>query len=235
MKEKYNVTGMSCAACSAAVERAVKKLPGIQQVQVNLLANTMQVEYEESAVNSQAICEAVAQAGYGAQPICSAQAAQSTQQPTDPQAVLRKELKQIKTRLIASLAFLIPLMYVSMGHMMGAPLPHVFHGQAGALVFAFTQFLLTLPILYINRKFFVGGTKSLWHKAPNMDSLIALGSGAAVLYGIFAIYQIGWGFGIGDLQLVDRYRMDLYFESAGTILTLITFGKYLETKSKPEP
>ena len=232
MKEKYNVTGMSCAACSAAVERAVKKLPGIQQVQVNLLANTMQVEYEESAVNSQAICEAVAQAGYGAQPICLAQAAQPAQQPTDPQAMLRKDLKQIKTRLIASLAFLIPLMYVSMGHMMGAPLPHVFHGQAGALVFAFTQFLLTLPILYINRKFFVVGTKSLWHKAPNMDSLIALGSGAAMLYGIFAIYQIGWGFGIGDLQLVDRYRMDLYFESAGTILTLITFGKYLETRAK---
>lgn len=230
MKEKYNITGMSCAACSAAVERAVNKLPGVKQVQVNLLANSMQIEYDASCLNTSQICEAVTEAGYGA----SLQGAQQAQTINNGQAsdMLQLELKTMKKRLIVSLVFLIPLMYISMGHMMGAPLPHVFHGQAGAIPFAFTQFLLSLPILYINRKFFQGGIKSLWHKSPNMDSLIALGSGAAVLYGVFAIYQIGWGFGTGNLQLVEQYRMDLYFESAGTILTLITLGKFLETRAK---
>ena len=138
----------------------------------------------------------------------------------------------MKKRLVVSLAFLIPLMYVSMGHMMGLPLPAFFHGREGAVAFAFTQFLLVLPIMYVNRKFYIVGFKSLWHRSPNMDSLIALGSAAAVVYGLFALYRIGWGLGTGDMELVDRYRMDLYFESAGTILTLITLGKFLETRSK---
>lgn len=228
MKQTYTVTGMSCAACSAAVERAVKKLQGVQQVQVNLLANSMQVEYDETAVNQEQICHAVEQAGYGA----IAQGTQAGQNKPKQQDTAQQEQKQMQKRLIGSLIFLVPLMYVSMGHMMGAPLPMFFHGQAGAIPFALTQFLLTLPILYINRKFFQVGLKSLWHKSPNMDSLIALGSGAAVLYGIFALYRIGWGLGTGNMAVVDQYRMDLYFESAGTILTLITVGKYLESRAK---
>ncbi len=345
MKEKYNVTGMSCAACSAAVERAVNKLPGVKSAQVNLLANSMQVEYDETVLDAAGICKAVEQAGYGveravnklpgvksaqvnllansmqveydetvldAAGICkaveqagygaspaNAAAAKTTGKQVEGPDPVAAELADMKHRLIASLVFLVPLMYVSMGHMMGLaslvflvplmyvsmghmmglPLPGWMHGQAGAVPFALTQLLLVLPILYLNRKFYqVGlkslwhrspnmdslialgsgaaviygltqlllvlpilylnrkfyqvGLKSLWHRSPNMDSLIALGSGAAVIYGVFALYRIGWGLGTGDLALVDRYRMDLYFESAGTILTLITLGKYLEARAK---
>ena len=231
MKEKFDVTGMSCAACSAAVERAVNKLPGIKQAQVNLLANSMQVEFDESAVNAEAICNAVSQAGYGASPADGAakqKAAAGTPQP-DPVVA---ELASMKKRLIVSLIFLVPLMYVSMGHMMGVPLPNFLEGREGAIPFALTQLILVLPIMHMNRKFYQNGFKSLWRRSPNMDSLIALGSGAAVVYGLFAMYRIGWGFGVGNLQLVDQYRMDLYFESAGTILTLITVGKYLEARAK---
>ena len=232
MKEKYNVTGMSCAACSAAVERAVNKLPGVKSAQVNLLANSMQVEYDETALDAAGICKAVEQAGYGASPANAPAAAKTAGQQTTEEDPVAAELAGMKHRLIASLVFLVPLMYVSMGHMMGLPLPAWMHGQAGAVPFALTQLLLVLPILYLNRKFYQVGLKSLWHRSPNMDSLIALGSGAAVIYGVFALYRIGWGLGIGDLALVDRYRMDLYFESAGTILTLITLGKYLEARAK---
>ena len=232
MKEKYNVTGMSCAACSAAVERAVNKLPGVKSAQVNLLANSMQVEYDENALDAAGICKAVEQAGYGASPANAPAAAKTAGQQADDEDPVAAELAGMKHRLIASLVFLVPLMYVSMGHMMGMPLPAWMHGQAGAVPFALTQLLLVLPILYLNRKFFQIGLKSLWHRSPNMDSLIALGSGAAVIYGVFALYRIGWGLGSGDLALVDRYRMDLYFESAGTILTLITLGKYLEARAK---
>ena len=228
MKQKFDVTGMSCAACSAAVERAVNKLEGVQAAQVNLLANSMQVEYDGAAVDENAICRAVEGAGYGAKPM-GAKTEKAKAEGPDP---VEAELKSMKTRLIVSLAFLAPLMYVSMGHMMGLPAPHFLHGRAGAIPFALTQLLLVLPILYMDRKFFTVGFKSLAKRSPNMDSLIALGSGAAVVYGIFALYRMGWGFGIGDMELVDRYRMDLYFESAGTILTLITVGKYLEARAK---
>ncbi len=231
MKEKYNVTGMSCAACSAAVERAVNKLPGVKTAQVNLLANSMQVEYDENALDADAICEAVKEAGYGASPVAPAHSGQKAKADPGPDPV-QLELADMKKRLIWSLVFLVPLMYVSMGHMMGAPLPYFMHGREGAIPFALTQLLLVLPIMYLNRKFFQVGFKSLWHRSPNMDSLIALGSGAAVVYGLFALYRIGWGLGVGDTALVDQYRMDLYFESAGTILTLITLGKFLEARAK---
>ena len=231
MKQKFDVTGMSCAACSAAVERAVNKLEGVDAAQVNLLANSMQVEYDEAAVTEADICAAVEKAGYGASPVAPAgKAAPAKAAPGEDPAEV--ELRSMKQRLAVSLAFLIPLMYVSMGHMMGLPLPAFFHGREGAVTFALTQFLLVLPIMYVNRKFYVVGFKSLWHRSPNMDSLIALGSAAAVVYGLFALYRIGWGLGTGDMELVDRYRMDLYFESAGTILTLITLGKFLEARAK---
>ncbi len=231
MKQKFDVTGMSCAACSAAVERAVNKLEGVDAAQVNLLANSMQVEYDAAAVTEADICAAVEKAGYGASPVVPAgKAAPAKAAPGEDPAEV--ELRSMKQRLAVSLAFLIPLMYVSMGHMMGLPLPAFFHGREGAVTFALTQFLLVLPIMYVNRKFYVVGFKSLWHRSPNMDSLIALGSAAAVVYGLFALYRIGWGLGTGDMELVDRYRMDLYFESAGTILTLITLGKFLEARAK---
>lgn len=233
MKQKFDVTGMSCAACSAAVERAVNKLEGVDAAQVNLLANSMQVEYDAATVTEADICAAVEKAGYGASPVAPAgsKAAPAKAAPAgeDP---AEAELRGMKKRLVVSLAFLIPLMYVSMGHMMGLPLPAFFHGREGAVAFALTQFLLVLPIMYMNRKFYIVGFKSLWHRSPNMDSLIALGSAAAVVYGLFALYRIGWGLGTGDMELVDRYRMDLYFESAGTILTLITLGKFLEARAK---
>ncbi len=223
MKQKFSVTGMTCAACSAHVEKAVKGLDGVQEVQVNLLGNSMSVTYNEP-LTSQQICEAVAKAGYGAT-VMGETAAPTPAPVSDAQ-------KSLKVRFVSSLVFLLPLFYLSMGHMMGWPIPHFFHGTQNAMVYALTLFLLTLPPLIINRAYFVGGFRSLWHRAPNMDSLIAVGSSAAVLYGIAALYAIGWGLGHGDTALVERYAMDLYFESAAMIVTLITLGKFLEARSK---
>ena len=223
MKQKFSVTGMTCAACSAHVEKAVKGLDGVQEVQVNLLGNSMSVTYNKP-LTSQQICEAVAKAGYGAT-VMGEKAAPTPAPVSDAQ-------KSLKVRFISSLVFLLPLFYLSMGHMMGWPIPHFFHGTQNAMVYALTLFLLTLPPLIINRAYFVGGFRSLWHRAPNMDSLIAVGSSAAVLYGIVALYAIGWGLGHGDTALVERYAMDLYFESAAMIVTLITLGKFLEARSK---
>ena len=223
MKQKFSVTGMTCAACSAHVEKAVKGLDGVQEVQVNLLGNSMSVTYNEP-LTAQQICEAVAKAGYGAT-VMGEKSAPAPAPVSDAQ-------KSLKVRFISSLVFLLPLFYLSMGHMMGWPIPHFFHGIQNAMVYALTLFLLTLPPLIINRAYFVGGFRSLWHRAPNMDSLIAVGSSAAVLYGIVALYAIGWGLGHGDTALVERYAMDLYFESAAMIVTLITLGKFLEARSK---
>lgn len=138
----------------------------------------------------------------------------------------------MKRRFIGSLCFLVPLFYLSMGHMMGLPIPAIFHGRENALIFALAQFLLTLPILYINDKYYKVGFRTLYHRAPNMDTLIAVGSAAAMLYGIFVLFQLAYGMGHGDWERVEQYRMDLYFESAGMILTLITLGKFLETRSR---
>ncbi len=230
MHQKFHVTGMSCSACSAKVERSVRKLSGVEQVNVNLLTNSMTVDFDASAVTPERIVETVAHAGYGAavsNPETKQTAAKPTVSPSGKDA-----LKPMRNRLILSFCFLIPLMYVSMGHMMGLPLPPGFHGNENAVTFAFTQLLLTIPILYVNRKYYQVGFKSLFRLSPNMDSLIAIGSAAAVVYGIFAIFEIGYGLGHGLPDVVSHYTMDLYFESAGTILTLITLGKYLETRSK---
>lgn len=227
--QHFSVSGMTCSACSAHVEKAVRALPGVDSVSVSLLTNSMTVAYSPEQTGDGAICAAVEKAGYGAalkRPGPQSKAAQST--APDPQ----KAARSVKRRLVISFAFLIPLFYISMGHMLGAPLPHFFHGEQGALVFAFTQFLLVLPILAANHSYFFIGFKALWRRSPNMDSLIAIGSAAAVVYGVFAIYRIGWGLGTGDLAAVRRYSMDLYFESAGMILTLITLGKFLEARAK---
>lgn len=229
MTQKFSVTGMTCSSCSAHVEKAVRKLPGVEQVNVNLLSNSMTVDYTEEQVDSPTIIQAVVDAGYGASLFVKAAEKRPAAQPVD---TVQEQLTSMKNRLIISFAFFIPLMYISMGHMAGLPLPSFLTGHQNAIAFAMTQFLLTLPVMYVNRKYYQVGFKTLFRGSPNMDSLIAIGSIAAVVYGIFAIYRIGYGLGVGDMDLVARYHMDLYFESAATILTLITLGKYLETRSK---
>ena len=256
MKERYHVTGMSCSACSSHVEKAVNKLENVEKASVNLLTETMDVTYDETKITSAEIIDAVVKAGYGASVMTEGSAAGAGGQSTSGNAGSigrsvadgKQELQQkldadaraMKWRLGISIGFLIPLMYVSMHHMFkewfGIPVPafivNTMHGNANAMNFALTQLLLLLPILYVNRKFFSVGFKTLAHRSPNMDSLIALGSGAALVYGIFAMYRISYGLGYGDMAVVEHYSHDLYFESSGTILTLITVGKYLESRSK---
>ena len=267
MKERYHVTGMSCSACSSHVEKAVNKLENVEKASVNLLTETMDVTYDETKITSTEIIDAVVKAGYGASVMTEGSVAGAGGQSTSGNAGStgrsaadgKQELQQkldadaraMKWRLGISIGFLIPLMYVSMHHMLkewfGIPVPafivNTMHGNANAMNFALTQFLLLLPILYVNRKFFSVGFKTLAHRSPNMDSLIALGSGAALVYGIFAmyrmftvkdghLYRISYGLGYGDMAVVEHYSHDLYFESSGTILTLITVGKYLESRSK---
>ena len=232
MKEKYNVTGMTCSACSSRVDKCVRKLEGVKEVNVNLLTNSMNVIYDETRLQSSAIISAVVAAGYGAsldQPSAPSAASAPKAQKTD---VLAEQMKSMKHRLIISFAFLIPLMYVSMGSMMGLPLPGFLVGIENAVAFALTQFLLCLPVVYVNRKYYQVGFKTLLHGAPNMDTLIAIGSCASLIYGVFAIYSMGYGLGVQDFELVHRYHMDLYFESAAMILALITLGKTLEARSK---
>lgn len=229
MKQKFDVRGMTCSACQANVEKSVRRLQGVDEVNVNLLSNNMVVEYQEAQLTPETIIAAVEKAGYeAALPAVKGNAAAKKTEDT----LIEDELKNMKMRLIVSFSFLIPLMYVSMGHMMGLPLPGVFHGSENGITMAFTQLLLTLPIVYVNRKYYIVGFKTLSHLSPNMDSLIAIGSCAALVYGVVAIYQIGYGLGHGNLDLVSSWLHDLYFESAAMILTLITLGKYLEARSK---
>lgn len=220
---------MTCSACSARVEKAVSNTEGVQSVSVNLLTNSMTVTYDNDRINDEGIAAAVEKAGYGASVFSNNVDTVKEQRRGD---TADDEMRAMKRRLRVSVVFLVPLLYISMGHMLGFPLPAWMHGTENAVTFAFTQFLLTLPIACVNRKFFQVGFKTLLHGAPNMDSLIALGSSAALAYGVFAIYMIGYGLGHNDIALVDRYLMDLYFESAATILTLITVGKFLETRAK---
>jgi len=228
MKQKFNITGMTCSACSARVEKVTNALPGMKSAVVNLLSNSMMADYDEGLLTPEAIIRAVEEAGYGASLPQSAGAKAAPVREN----VMEGELAGMKRRLILSFVFLLPLFYISMGHMLGAPLPGWLTGPENGVAFGLTQLLLTLPIMYINDKYYKVGFKTLWHRAPNMDSLIAVGSAAAVVYGVFAIYQMAWGLGHGDMELVREYHMDLYFESAGMILTLITLGKFLETRSK---
>ena len=246
MKERFDVTGMTCSACSSHVEKSVGKLTGVENVSVNLLTNSMQVEFDENKLDTAGIIKAVEDAGYGAAvkdehaKSGAKTSGQSGSQENNGLSAVEQNVKNMKKRLIVSLIFWIPLMYVSMGHMiyqwLNIPMPpftmNFLHGNENAITYAFTQFLLLLPILIANQKYFKNGFKTLWHRSPNMDSLIAIGAGAAILYGIFAIYRIGYAMGHGDMMVIHQYAHDLYFESAGTILTLITIGKYLETKSK---
>ncbi len=261
MKERYHISGMTCSACSAHVEKAARKLEGVENASVNLLTETMEIEYDESKVQRDGIIQAVEKAGYGAEPLATGGRTQGgdAQSGTSAdgsagqtayrskgaarssvQKKAEKEARAMKWRLGISIAFLLPLMYVAMFHMyhewFGLPIPpfvhRYLHGTENAMTYAMTQFILLLPILYVNRKFFSVGFKTLGHLAPNMDSLIALGASAAIGYGIFAMYRISYALGHTDMAVVEQYSHDLYFESAGMILTLITVGKYLESRSR---
>lgn len=225
---------MSCSACSAAVERSVKKVDGVQSVNVSLLTNSMTVECADSPQEKENIIHAVQEAGYGAALFDTKPSLKSS-----GSSLPQDEHHVMKLRLITSFVFWVPLMYLAMHDMLsmwlGLPVPpfmKVFHGPENGVVYAFTQFLLLLPILFVNRAYYRNGFRSLVKRAPNMDSLIAVGSSAAVAYGVYAIFRIGYSLGHGDAVSAQRYLSNLYFESAGTILTLITLGKYLEARSK---
>ena len=236
-KQTFDVSGMTCAACSARVEKTTSGVAGVERAAVNLLKNSMEVEYDGNPATLAAISAAVEKAGYGAAPrVEVGAAAGAPSSPAAPSAAREnaaaKEAAHVRMRLIVSFVFTIPLFYLSMGHMFGWPLPEFFLGHENMLTFAFTQFLLLLPVIFVNFKFFRVGFKTLFHGSPNMDSLIALGSTASTVYGIVAIYRIGWGMGRGDIDFAHMAAMDLYFESAAMILTLITLGKYFEARAK---
>lgn len=218
--ERYTVTGMTCSACSARVEKAVSKVSGVVSCSVNLLTNSMSVEGSASV---QDVIAAVRNAGYGANLYETKRTSSGIKSDAE---------NSMFKRLVSSVCLLIPLMYISMGHMMGLPIPSIFTGHENALNFALIQLVFCIPIMIINYKYYTVGFKNLFKGAPNMDSLIAIGSASAFLYGVYAIIRIAVGLNSGDMETVSRFHMDLYFESAATILTLITVGKYLESRSK---
>ena len=221
MRLRFVVGGMTCAACSARVERVTSQIKGVNKAEVNLLAGTMSVEADSADV-TQSIIRAVNSAGYEAR----------IPDDSPKQAKSDDTLKQMKIRFIGSMIFLLPLMYFTMGHMIGAPLPSWYRGTENAIVAVLVQLFLTLPVIYLNRSYYIKGLKSLWHRAPNMDSLIAVGSGSALLYGIFALFRMAYALGHNEQDVLMHYSKNLYFESAAMILTLITLGKFLETKAK---
>lgn len=216
---------MTCAACSARVEKAAKGIEGVENISVNLLKNSMTCEIESQG-KAEELIKAIEKAGYGASEKGATEQKKTASTPAQDTSV------PMLRRFIASLVFLLPLFYISMGRMLGFPQPPFMTGTENVMTYAFTQLLLCLPVIYINRNYFINGFRSLLHGAPNMDTLIATGSAASFLYGIFAIYRIGYGLGHGDIALVGQYASDLYFEGSAMILTLITLGKTLEAKSK---
>ena len=238
---RFTVTGMSCSACSSHVEKCVSKINGVNKVSVNLLAGSMEVTYDENVLKDSDIVKTVKKAGYGAKSQEKRENGKGQKlDGSDVTGQLKKESDGLKIRLVFSVVFWLLLMYVAMGHMifewLSIPMPKwemtYLHGNENAMVFALVQVILLVPILLLNSKYFTNGFRMLFKKSPNMDTLIAIGSSAAVVYGVFAMFMIAYGLGHDDMSLVETYRNDLYFESAGTIVTLITVGKYLEAKSK---
>ena len=232
--EKFHITGMTCAACQANITRNVGKLDGVEEVNVSLLANQMTVAYDEEKTDEQAIIHAVTEIGYGASGTGTEAQKDSGfgKEWQSRREMTEENQKEMQRRLITSVAILIPLMYVAMGPMMSLPVPGFLVGMENSLISALTQLLLTVPVMIINRHFYQSGFKALVKKAPNMDSLVAIGSAAAFVYGVFSMYRMAYGFGHGDMDLVHQYGHELYFESCAMILTLITVGKYLEARSK---
>ena len=225
--QKFDVTGMTCSACSARIEKNINKTGGVLEANVNLLTNSMTVKYDDRVLSDKDIVKIVEDTGYGASSVMEKKAEVKREAKDD-----KSEIKEMKRRVIVSLIFAVPLFYISMGHMLNWPLPGIFHGTENALIFAFTQFLLCLPVMIVNSKYYKVGFKTLFKGSPNMDSLIAIGTSAAAAYGIYAIYKIGYGLGHMDMDMVMQFSMDLYFESAAVVLALITLGKYLEARAK---
>ncbi len=224
-KEIYNITGMSCSACSARIEKVVGRLPGVEQLSVNLLKNIMTITYDEQQLQSDKITAKIAALGFGA-------SLKNQQQRHTPAQPAEDEALALRRRFTYSLIFALPLFYISMGRMYSWPLPEILSGEANALINALTQMLLTLPVLILGRSYFQHGFANLLHRAPNMDSLIALGSSASFIYGLYIIYKMAWLLGHGQLQAAVHTSHHLYFESAAMIVTLITLGKFLEARAK---
>lgn len=216
MKKDFKVTGMTCAACSSRVERVLNKMEGVTKAEVNLATEDLHVDYDDSKLNTQDIIGKIEKAGYGAYEVKEDTKIDETDK--------EEAINSLKKRFVLSLVFAVPLLYISMGHMMGAPLPNIINPMDNAMNFALIQLILVIPVMIVGRKFFISGFKNLVHLSPNMDSLIAIGTSAAFLYGIYAIVKIAGG--------DTHFSMDLYFESGATILALITLGKYLEAKTK---
>ncbi len=236
-KEAFRITGMTCAACQANITRVVNKLDGVENAEVSLLQNRMTAEFDEEKISPEEIIAAVEKIGYGASRLLKAKSDSKEQSGFSAEWNERRRQenearKNLKFRLISSIILMVVLMYVSMGHMLNLPMPSLLSGTENSLISALTQFIITVPIVFINRKFYISGFKALAHRAPNMDSLVATGSGASLLYAVFALYRMAYGFGHGNMALVHQYAHDLYFESAAMILTLVTVGKYLEARSK---
>ena len=228
-KEKFDIIGMTCSSCVSHVETCVSKLKGVNDVSVNLLTNSMTVEFDDTLATEK-IESAVQSIGYEA--VVRANFTNNSKNNIPKIDLVFLEQQQLKARLWISFSFLLPLLYISMGSMIGLPIPNFFKGNENALIFTFTQFLLTLPIVFVNKNYFQNGFKALFKGMPNMDSLIAIGSSAAVFYGIFVIYRIAYALGNANILDIHHFVHDIYFESGATILTLITLGKYLESKSK---
>ena len=239
-QEKFDVGGMTCAACQAHVEKAVSGLAGVSDVAVNLLSGSMQVDYDESAVSADDICTAVDRAGYSASPVvaggatgATAAAHGSVSAMESPTRKLEAAARAMRTRLVVSIVFLIPLFYIGMGHMFGWPLPAALADHHHSMTLGLTELMLLIPIAYVNDAYFRNGFKSLWHRAPTMDALIAIGAAASIAWSVYALFRMADALAMGDVKMSAMVAMDnLYFESAGTILALVTVGKYLETRSK---
>lgn len=229
---KFNITGMTCAACQANVEKAAKKLEGTQKADVNLLSNSLTVTFDEGKLTEQDFIDAVNSIGYGATLYGDNKKRQLKTQWQERKKNEEENISSMKKRLISSIIFLIVVMYIAMGHMLGLSLPHFLHGTQNALLNAIIQMLLVIPVMIINKKFFVSGFKGLVKRAANMDSLVALGSAAAFLYGVFAVIMMAYAAPRGNLEVLEHYSHELYFESSAMILTLVTVGKYLEARSK---
>ncbi|UQZ90323.1 copper-translocating P-type ATPase [Deltaproteobacteria bacterium Smac51] len=227
-KTQFDISGMTCSACSSRVHKAVANLEGVADVNVNLLKNNMTVSFDGNALADGDIVAAVEKAGYGAAIHGNAKQKAETGQPD----AVAQGMEEMKRRLTVSIIFTLPLFYISMGHMIGLPLPGFLTGVQNAVSFAFTQLLLTIPVIFVNFKYYRVGFKTLFSGSPNMDSLIAIGSGAAAVFGVYAIYKMSFALGHGDMETVHRFAMNLYFESAAMILTLITLGKFFEARAK---
>lgn len=223
-KQKFDITGMTCSACSSSVERHVNKVAGVDKVTVNLLANSMEVEFDEGVTSNEQISQSVEKAGYGA--------TLHTKSELGGISSFEKDARKLKFRFIVSLIFTLPVFYLAMGPMMGLPGPSGLLGMNNALRMAWVQLLLVVPVVVVNFKYYRSGTKALFRGSPNMDSLIAVGTGAALIYGGFVMVQIRRGLDLGDMELLKYYAHDFYFESVAVILTLITLGKFLESRAK---